>query len=105
MKGMYHVSSKPILLMSPLPRPQGGIATWTRILLKHGIPDGSQVVLVDTRMRGERNIFDKASFTFSELTRTVSIVSSLAYQLITKRPRVMHLSCSLSPVGLFRDVS
>lgn len=97
--------TKPILLISPLPPPHGGIATWTKTILNYGMPDGSPITLVDTRIRGERNIFDKASFTFAEIVRTVKVFSALIYQLITNRPRVMHLSCSLSPVGIFRDMS
>lgn len=96
---------KPILFISPLPPPYGGIATWTDEIMQSGLPDGSQLSLVDTKIRGNRNIFDSNSFSFAEFTRTITVLSSLIYQLITNRPRLMHLNCSLSPLGIFRDMS
>lgn len=95
---------KPILLISPLPPPYGGIATWTHELLYHGLPDGSQFTLVDTKIRGKRNIFDPGSFSFAEIFRSGRVISALIYQFIINRPRIVHLNSSLSTLGIFRDM-
>jgi glycosyltransferase involved in cell wall biosynthesis len=68
------------------------------------LPEGCKLSLVDTKLRGERNIFDCASVSFAELFRTIHIFSSLVYQLIINRPKLVHLSCSLSPAGITRDL-
>lgn len=96
---------KPILFISPLPPPHGGIATWTNEIFQYGLPDGSQLSLVDTRIRGKRNIFDPSAFSFVEFFRTVTILSSLIYQLVINRPRLVHLNSSLSTFGIFREMS
>jgi glycosyltransferase involved in cell wall biosynthesis len=40
---------------------------------------------------------------FAEIYRTLSIYFSLFFQLITQKPKLMHLCCALSTVGVFRD--
>jgi glycosyltransferase involved in cell wall biosynthesis len=97
------MQSKPILFISPLPPPQGGIAVWTQKIITEGLPDNTPVTLVDTRIRGKRNIFDPAFFSSAELFRTLRIYFLLLYQLITHRPQLIHLSCALSSAGVFRD--
>lgn len=99
-------NSKPILLISPLPPPHGGIATWTKKIINLGsLPDGTQLSLVNTKIVGKRNIFDRASFSFAEIGRTIKIFYLLCHQLLFNRPKLIHLSCSLSSVGIFRDLS
>jgi glycosyltransferase involved in cell wall biosynthesis len=95
---------KPILYISPLPPPQGGIAVWTKKILGEGLPDGNPIALVDTKIRGSRNIFDAVFFSFAEVFRTTRIIGSLLYQLIFNNPKLIHLNCSLSVVGVFRDL-
>jgi glycosyltransferase involved in cell wall biosynthesis len=95
---------KPVLFISPLPPPQGGIATWTKKIMSTGLPDNTPVTLVDTRIRGERNIFQPAFFSLAEISRTLRIYFLVLYQLIVHRPLLMHLSCALSPAGIFRDL-
>ncbi|MES2218852.1 MAG: glycosyltransferase family 4 protein [Pseudomonadota bacterium] len=95
--------TKPILFISPLPPPQGGIAVWTKKIITEGLPDKTPVTLVDTRIRGARNIFDPAFFSVAEISRTLRIYFLLLYQLIANRPRLTHLSCALSSAGIFRD--
>lgn len=94
---------KPILYISPLPPPYGGIATWTALIFKHGLPKPLPLTLVDTRIRGRRNVFERVSFSLPELIRLSKIVSHYLYQLLFHRPGLIHLSCSLSTAGIFRD--
>jgi len=97
--------ANPILFISPLPPPQGGIAMWTKILVDMGLPNNIPISIVDTKIRGNRNVFDHVFISFSELSRTIRIWGSLIYQLVFKKPKLMHLNCSLSATGIFRDLS
>jgi glycosyltransferase involved in cell wall biosynthesis len=101
--GMLTMDSKPVLFISPLPPPMGGIAVWTKKIIDGGFPDGTPVTLVNTRIIARRNIFQAARLSGAELFRTLSILSALLFQLIFKRPRLVHLSCSVSSAGIFRD--
>ncbi len=98
-------TGKPILLISPLPPPFGGIAIWTRVLLQLGLPDASPFSLVNTRLRGKRNIFDQSRFSFAEITRTCHVFSRLISQLFFNKPKLIHLNCALSPTGVLRDLA
>lgn len=95
---------KPILYISPLSPPHGGIATWTETLIRYGLPDGTPIHLVDTRIRGTRNIFSAVYLSWRECQRNVSIIAKLLYQCLYHRPQLVHISCSVSPTGLFRDL-
>lgn len=95
---------KPILLISALPPPSGGIATWTQKILETGFPENIPVTLVDTKIRGSRHVASRVSMSITEIVRNARIFFSMIYQLVMKRPRLVHLSCSLSPVGIFRDL-
>lgn len=96
------MDQKLVLYISPLPPPCGGIATWTEMILKNGI-NHFQAAVIDTKIQGQRNIFEPASFELSEFKRFFSILANVCQQLIFKRPAIVHLSCSLSSVGIFRD--
>lgn len=94
---------KRVLYLSPLPPPYGGIATWTEKLLKYGLPDGFKVRIVSTSTLSNRNTHEKAKFEAKEIKRTLDIILNLIKQLIKFRPHLIHLNCSLSPMGIFRD--
>ena len=87
-----------------MPPPLGGIAVWTKKIVGEGLPDGSPISLIDTKIRGERNIFDKVFFSAAEIIRTLNIFSALLYQLLFNSPKLIHLNCSLSTIGVFREL-
>ncbi len=89
------------LLVSPLPPPNGGVAAWTRRVVDEGIP-GWQLRVVDTRIRGDRALFEEPRLR-DEIVRTVVIFVSLCWSLVTTRPDVVHLNCTLSQTGVLRD--
>ena len=90
-----------VLMVSPLPPPAGGIATWTELFLTHGLPPPFLVQLVDTRV--ERTHWSSpVRPSLAELRRTVRIIRDVGRSL-GKGIGLIHLSCSLSPVGVFRD--
>jgi len=94
---------KKVLYISPLPPPAGGIATWTKNILDHGLPNQYKPYLVNTRLKGKRKVFEKVKFNFSELFRTILIIVSLIIQLIKNCPKIVHLNSSISYFGVFRE--
>lgn len=107
----YSTKNRKILYISPLPPPCGGIASWTKRIMDKGLPRNHKVFLVDTRAHRKRQFFGDSSFSFkndqlsvSEIYRTIRILTALVYRIIRHYPDLVHLNCSLSPVGIFRDL-
>lgn len=97
-------SPKKILLLSPLPPPAGGIATWTKRVFDYGLPGWDPPVILNTKLRGNRKVFQKARFSTSEIYRTINILCLLLFHLVKTRPKAVHINCSVSPLGVFRDL-
>lgn len=91
-----------VLLLSALPPPSGGVATWTRQLLENVEAEDVEFSFVNTSLEGRRT-FTATQLSFREMWRNAKIIVSFVGKLIASRPRLIHLNCSLSPVGIFRD--
>lgn len=98
-------TDKTVLFISPLPPPDGGVQSWTAGILENGLPGGYVPAVVDTRLRGARRNWALKRLSFSELNRTVAILGELFVKLIARRPRIVHLNCCLSPLGVYRDLA
>jgi glycosyltransferase involved in cell wall biosynthesis len=72
-------------------------------VINAGLPDGTPLTLVNTKIRGKRHIFDSVFLSIPEMYRTSYIIFSMLRQLIVKRPKLIHINCSLSSVGVLRD--
>ena len=92
-----------VLYVSPLPPPFGGIARWTEMLYKYGLPKPFRINFVDTKLFPKRKIFNPAKINKPEIKRTVLILFHLIKMLISFRPHIVHLCCSLSQYGIIRD--
>lgn len=94
-----------ILLVSPLPPPAGGIATWTVMYKdycqKHDIPLHIVNIAVQGA-RAEKNSTKRQ--VVSEIKRTVNVLRDLKKQLKAVKPDVVHLNTSCSKFGIFRDM-
>ncbi len=97
-------TARKVLLLSPLPPPAGGIATWTRTLLDAGLP-GYVLDIVDVRLGGGRQLHQRPSFGIAELRRTLRILRDLRRKLKYEPPDLVHLNCSLSSTGIWRDLA
>lgn len=93
-----------ILLLSPLPPPSGGIATWTvryeQYCREHGIP----VSIVNNALVGARK--EKKSLKrnlWDEVRRAFGIISNMIRQINREKPDVIHLNSSCSRFGIYRD--
>jgi len=94
---------KKILLISPLPPPAGGIATWTEKILNVGLSDKYEIVLVNTQIIGSRKNFENSKLTIHEINRNVAILFELILMITKKKPALVHLNSSLAPNGILRD--
>jgi len=92
-----------VLLISPLPPPAGGIATWTKTYCEYCARNGHDVRVVNTAVSNRRSI-DKKVHLVEEFTRTVRILVDLCRQLKGKEYDVVHINSSCSKLGLVRDL-
>jgi glycosyltransferase involved in cell wall biosynthesis len=72
--------------------------------LDNGLPPGYSASLVDTSFLGTRKAFDQATFSMMELRRNWNILRQLIAMIRAENPHIIHLNCSLSPKGVFRDL-
>jgi glycosyltransferase involved in cell wall biosynthesis len=92
-----------VLLVSPLPPPEGGIATWTRTLLDRGLPDGIELKVINTRVT-RSHFSSPARPTPTEILRSWKILTSVRSAARSGRFDVMHLNHgAISSNGMFRD--
>jgi glycosyltransferase involved in cell wall biosynthesis len=94
---------KIVLFLSPFPPPFGGVATLTKTLFEKGLPEPYIASVIDTK-----RLITKNDSCFNSLVnhayREIMIIIRLLYNLIFRRPHVIHLNCSVSPVGVHRDL-
>ena len=92
-----------VLLVSPLPPPEGGISTWTETLMRRGLPGDYELELVDTRV-ARRHWREPTRPTLGELLRLLRIWRQVRRLLKGGRIDVLHLNNSpTSSLGVFRD--
>ena len=93
-----------VLLVSALPPPVGGLATWTQVLLKRGLPKPFEVELVDTRV-ARRHQSMPTRLGLAEIRRTLRILTGVHQALRSGRFSIMHMNCSLYFAGAFRNLA
>lgn len=90
-----------ILLVSPLPPPSGGMATWTEQYLKNST---DTVYTVNTAFIGRRALHRGGNISlFSEIKRMYIILSEYYKILKEKSVDVIHINSSCSKMGILRD--
>jgi glycosyltransferase involved in cell wall biosynthesis len=102
---MLGSGKKKLLLVSALPPPNGGVASWTQTMLKIGLPNGFTLVLVNTRMPAGRRLFDSNWNPIQEAKRTISILFDLVRTIRREKPDVIHVNSSMAKRGVFRDLA
>lgn len=93
-----------ILLISPLPPPNGGDAIWTKKYLNYLHIHQINVAHVNTSLVGKRAIVlgDKINYA-QEFIRSCGIWASTIKNLIKFKPDVVHFNSNCSPRGIYRD--
>lgn len=92
-----------ILLVSPLPPPLGGIASWTKAYMKFAEEHNINVFLVDSAIKGQRvNNINSISIV-DEIKRSWNIRKNIKKNLLEKNIDIIHYNASCSTMGLIRD--
>ena len=94
-----------VLLIGPLPPPNGGVATWVQTLFDQGLPAGWHLDLIDTRVARHHWADWSVRDVIPELRRSLRIVRELrSYVCEHHRVDLAHLCCSLGVTGGIRDL-
>ncbi|MEI6521153.1 MAG: glycosyltransferase family 4 protein [bacterium] len=92
-----------VLLISPLPPPAGGIASWTKIYLASNKVKENNVDIVNIAVSGERvQSYTKINIT-DEIKRFIKIIMNLNTKINSNKYDIVHLNSACSPKGLLRD--
>lgn len=93
-----------VLLISALPPPAGGIATWTERYLDYCKRHDISTAMVNIALIGDRgkNINDKTKI-WDEIRRTIRVLSDMREQIKVANATVVHMNTSCGPMGIFRD--
>lgn len=93
-----------ILLVSPLPPPKGGIATWTEEFVEYYHQNHQICEVVNTAVIGKRAInFSEHKNPVLEIFRAIRILEDYCIKLWRFDPDIVHINTSCAPAGLFRD--
>ena len=93
-----------VLLVSPLPPPKGGIATWTERFVEYSKQNGLICEVVNTAVTGKRAVsFSSQKKLLSEAVRTLRILKDYRTKLRYFAPDIIHINTSCSPMGIVRD--
>ena len=92
-----------ILLVSPLPPPAGGIATWTLMYREYCQEHDISLHIVNTALQGTRAAKKGSQLRIlDELKRTIFVLCDFG-KAIKQRPDVTHINTSCSKLGILRD--
>ncbi|WP_088007060.1 glycosyltransferase family 4 protein [Indiicoccus explosivorum] len=93
-----------VLLLSPLPPPSGGIATWTRKYIGWSLQNNIDVEIVNTAIIGNRaSQLNKSRSVFEEIKRTTIILRALKSYLGNGKEFVGHINTPCGKYGIIRD--
>lgn len=92
-----------ILLVSPVPPPNGGIATWTLQYLEYFSKSKDyNVHIVNTAIQGKRITSNKRNL-FDELQRYRNVKKQINYYLSKESIDIIHYNSSCTLFGLIKD--
>lgn len=92
-----------VLLVSPLPPPVGGIASWTVDYMNYCDKHGIDITLVNSAIKGSRATNVGKRSLIEELKRCLQTRKEIKAALKAKKHDVLHYCASCSTVGLIRD--
>lgn len=94
-----------VLLISPLPPPAGGIASWTKRYMESNFVKDHEVDVVNVAVKGNRaEKFTAKKKLTEELSRLRDSYVDLEKKLKNNKYDVVHLNSACSKTGLIRDV-
>lgn len=93
-----------VLLVSPLPPPAGGIATWTEQFISWANKNSLKVDIVNTALIGKRaKKINSNKSLLDEIQRTKDIIKDLNLKVKEINPHVIHLNTACGKLGIIRD--
>ena len=92
-----------LILVSPLPPPIGGIASWTVEVMERMPSLGCEVFLVNSGIVGKRAEDVKKVNMLDEIKRALGVKKKIKEFLKTEDTRVVHYNASCFTMGLIRD--
>ncbi|MGN0579557.1 MAG: glycosyltransferase family 4 protein [Ruminococcus sp.] len=93
-----------IMLITQLPPPSGGIATWSEKYIKYCEDNDVSLVVINNAMIGKRrDDFHAKKNLATELIRTLKIIASISKAQKEFMPSVVHFNTACSPLGIIRD--
>ena len=95
-----------ILLVSPLPPPSGGIATWTKEVNDFFASEDNvnSVKVINSALTGKRSgVVSNKRAVFDEVVRTKRIMKALDQTLKSYPAEVVHINTSGAQFGMYRD--
>ena len=93
-----------ILLVSAVPPPEGGIASWTLKYISYCKKHEIDVKLVNIALTGKRGkqINTKRSI-IDEIRRTMYIITEFKRNIVNEKVEIVHINSSCSHFGIYRD--
>ncbi len=93
-----------VLLVSALPPPAGGIASWTERYLEYCNIHNIETSIVNIALSGNRGqkINDKTNIK-DELKRTSHVINDMRKEVKLSGATIVHMNTSCGPLGIFRD--
>jgi len=95
-------TNKKVILVSPLPPPVGGIASWTESYIKYAKNNNIKCHLINSAVVGERVQTGKISYK-DEIKRTKKLHDELKWWSKNEKETVIHYNASCFTKGLIRD--
>lgn len=93
-----------VILVSPLPPPASGIATWTKMYQAYCENCDVDPIVVNTALVGNRTDTFTARFSIKdEFIRTIKIIRSFGSACFHASDAIIHINSSCSPFGILRD--
>lgn len=101
---MNNITNMRVLLVSAVPPPEGGIATWTKRYIKYCDMHNIKLQLVNTALQGSRGKqINSRRRIFDEIKRTIFILKGMKSTVKKNKVDIVHINTSCSNFGLLRD--
>ena len=94
-----------VILLAPTPPPAGGIAAWTLRMQSVKLKNGWEVIVVDEKVRGNRDVFGENSEKniFVEIKRCCCIWKELWENLYDDEVKIVHSCIPAVTAGMLRE--
>lgn len=83
-----------LLLVSPLPPPAGGIATWTQGVVNGPLSDWIDIDVVDSAPSAKQTVHGRSRLRFDRIRDALGLLARLALRLVRHRPDLVHVNTS-----------